>query len=187
MSTVGSGIVWEYTLLYHAGPAPLDWLNERGAEGWEVVLAQPLQEERGMIALQTAGHYWLFKRMRVSLQHVTVLPREMAAGLQGNEEGQCRLAPALAALQEWREGQEPEAVRDEGLQRVDGMVKRTRKGWSEEARARARERGKAQAAARKVGQPTKWERELEARRDAEVEGNHEPGVSGALGDESTGA
>ena len=136
MST--SGITWEYQLLYHSGPAPLDWLNERGAEGWEVVLAQPVQEERGMIALQTAGHYWLFKRMRMEHPAIT-LEQETVRPLEWSFEREFQAAKA----------QNPDAAGFALMPAEQPEMKRKSGQWSDEARARARERGKVQAAKRR--------------------------------------
>lgn len=105
-----TGVRWRYLRLLMGEDANITRLDALGDQGWELVC-------RNLVSGQIGVYEWLFKRMVVQW----TLPDVPADSVTTSG---------------WRA---PEAVRDEGLQRVDGMVERTRKGWSEEARARARE------------------------------------------------
>jgi len=54
---------WKHRVEYHPGSAEVAWLDALGDEGWEVVMAEPEYEERGLMAPVRVGYHWLFKRL----------------------------------------------------------------------------------------------------------------------------
>lgn len=62
-----TGVRWEYRAEVRGGPVPLAWLNELGAEGWEVVGWEPSYDPTTGSVQAQHGRVWLFKRARVEV------------------------------------------------------------------------------------------------------------------------
>jgi hypothetical protein len=66
-----NGARFRHRVEYHPGSAEVAWLDALGDEGWEVVMAEPEYEERGLMAPVRVGYHWLFKRLH--LQHPAIV------------------------------------------------------------------------------------------------------------------
>lgn len=69
-----TGVRWEYRAEVRGGPVPLVWLNEMGAEGWEVVGWEPAYDPTTGSVQAQHGRVWLFKRL--VMEHPSIVEDE---------------------------------------------------------------------------------------------------------------